>query len=1760
MVRALFVVAAVLAASALQSATVPFTTVTVDAAPPSSPWYKMVGDINGDGKPDIIVAGSGGPLVWYAAPTWTKTQIAANGWNGVKGDAEDVDGDGDVDIVMGGVVWFRNPRIGGGAWTKIQIDNQKAHDVEVGDLDRDGKMDVVGRDQSAFGSAGNAIYVYRQTSPTAWTKRTFTCPHGEGLKLADMDRDGDPDIVIGGRWYENSGDPIGGAWTERVYTTAYTEGDAKVEVADVNGDGRVDVVLTPAELAGATYKIAWYQAPADPKAAGWTERIVVASIETIVHALGVGDFNLDGDLDIAYAEMHQGADPDEVVVMHNLGGGTSWSKQVLSTKGSHDIVVADIDADGDLDIVGANHGGSYQPVELWRNTLDPTGGTPLDRWARRVVDSARPSTAVFVKAGDLDGDGKKDIASGGVWYRNPGTAGGTWTRSVIGAPLNNVAVLHDFDGDGDLDVLGTQGVGSASNHNFAWAQNNGSGSFTIRTNIATGGTGDFLQGAAVDRFTAGGPIEVALSWHNGGGGVQMLTVPANPATGTWIFRTLSSTTQSEDLSIGDIDRDGDKDLLLGTQWLRNDGASWSVHTLFSTSSSPDRNRLADVNKDGRLDAVIGYEAISTTGKVAWYAQPATATNAWTETVIANVIGPMSLDAADMDGDGDIDVVVGEHNLSAPTTAKLFVFENANGTGGSWTSHTVYTGDEHHDGAQAVDIDGDTDLDILSIGWGHNRVHLYENLAKSPGGGGGGQAPAPPSGLAATAVSSSQINLSWLDNSSDETGFKIERAGASGGPWTQIATVGAGATTFANTGLAASTAYWYRVRATNANGDSGYSNTATATTLAGGGGGGSVPGAGLQLWLKGDAGLTLNGSAVSQWADQSGAGRNALQATAASQPLRVLNAVNGKPAIQFDGTNDFMTFTLPVNGLSGMTIALVGACTADRTGGSTQAENAAVFWNETASWGTVYLSPFQTNVKFRFGTTQTNNKPAWTRPASIGSSYSTTISVKNGATDSLYVDGAQVLSQGGKLGTIAACRDTGNLGRGFNDTTYFPGLIAEVLVYNRALSDSERQGLQDYLAARYFTAGGNNPPTVSITSPANGASFAAGSNIAIQANAADSDGTISKVEFFQGATKLGEDTTGPYSITWNNVSAGSYTLSARATDNGGAATTSSAVNITVTAPTNAPPTVSLTSPTNGATFTAPATVSLAATAQDTDGTITKVEFFQGATKLGEDTTSPYTLTWTNVPAGSYSLTAKATDNGGAVAISSAVSITVNASGSSVPTSGLQLWLKADAGVTSSASAVSQWNDQSGNARNAVQATSASRPILVAGAVNGRPAVQFDGTNDFMTFTLPVNGLTGITIALVGACTADRTGGSTNAESAALFWNETASWGTVYLSPFQSNLKFRFGTGQTGNLPGYTRPGSIGSAYSTTISVKNGATDSLYVNGVQVVNQGGKLATIAACRDTGNLGRGFNDTTYFPGLIAEVLVYTRALSASERHQVEGYLNGRYFPSAQAAAAFAVAIDSVSSGSPYSLASAAPGALAYVDRSLTISALDPALEGGILVRTANDDKSVAAPDHLALSIIGTARLSVGIDPRAIRGPSWLEDGTWTIAPDLLVLADQASSPMRVYRKTVDPGTVTLGGNYAGGDTGARANYLVIVQPAFPSPGPTAPTFFAPGPLPPDVWEHPGDTDGDGLYDGFEPTYALDPLLPDSDLDGTWDENELVPDGRTMWETQQSQAPSAATGGGGGGDSSSCGATGLETLLFLLILGALGRRNART
>ena len=175
---------------------------------------------------------------------------------------------------------------------------------------------------------------------------------------------------------------------------------------------------------------------------------------------------------------------------------------------------------------------------------------------------------------------------------------------------------------------------------------------------------------------------------------------------------------------------------------------------------------------------------------------------------------------------------------------------------------------------------------------------------------------------------------------------------------------------------------------------------------------------------------------------------------------------------------------------------------------------------------------------------------------------------------------------------------------------------------------------------------NQPPTVTLTSPSDGTTFPITEFLTFTAEASDEDGHVDRVAFFNGSVKLGTDKDGSdgWSYTWYGVEEGEYVLTAKAYDNEGGRKTSSAARIMVRS-LNQPPTVILTNPDEGDVYQERSNIMLTSAASDLDGDIRKVEFFASDTKLGEDTTEEdgWSLVWENVDIGTYSLTARATDN-------------------------------------------------------------------------------------------------------------------------------------------------------------------------------------------------------------------------------------------------------------------------------------------------------------------------------------------------------------------------------------------------------------------------------------------------------------------------------------------------------------------------------------
>ena len=326
---------------------------------------KMIGDIDGDGFSDIVIAGH--KMYWYASPNWTKTLIAnCNKEFTTDGELGDVDDDGDLDVIVpdgpetDNLLWFENPRPGGNpatdSWVRHVIGTIGGwgKDIELNDFDGDGRLDVATRSpQNAF--------IFFQNGTNTWNKvPIYHIGDGEGMGSGDVDGDGDIDLVCPGYWLENpkpEGDPSQDTWPKHDIDSLYNT--IKALVADIDNDGRSEVLFSNSEGSG---EVRWYEA-SDPENDLWTRHDIDYLNKS--HTLQAYDMDLDGDIDVVASEMFE-----NVIIYYNEEGGLEWYKRVLVPGGLHNGVVGDIDNDGDFDIVGAMYIG-HPPVKMWKNKLDP---------------------------------------------------------------------------------------------------------------------------------------------------------------------------------------------------------------------------------------------------------------------------------------------------------------------------------------------------------------------------------------------------------------------------------------------------------------------------------------------------------------------------------------------------------------------------------------------------------------------------------------------------------------------------------------------------------------------------------------------------------------------------------------------------------------------------------------------------------------------------------------------------------------------------------------------------------------------------------------------------------------------------------------------------------------------------------------------------------------------------------------------------------------------------------------------------------------------------------------------------------------------------------------------------------------------------------------------------------------------------------------------------------------------------------------------
>ncbi|MEE9445089.1 MAG: VCBS repeat-containing protein [Cocleimonas sp.] len=692
----------------------------------------LILDINGDGKNDFVIADRSTlpSIVWFERINkgWDRHIIDNNPLEiEAGGDFYDIDGDGDLDISFGGdystnkIWWWENPSPHFNApWIRRIIKNDGSnmhHDQQFGDFDGDGKTELIFWNQKEKKLFLADIPENPKTS-SSWSKKsifTASSKKFEGIAKADINEDGKLDIVAAGRWFKHNGDNtfktniiddsmsftraaagqlIKGGWAETVFVCGDCDGPLKMYVY---------------------------------KKGDWSEKILIDNV-IHGHSLQLTDMNNDSNLDIFVAEMrHDGKNPEaSIKILYGDGKGAFEIQEIGKGMGNHESRVADLDGDGDIDILSKPYNWETPRIDIWLNQSKSGSTTlPLNKWQRHLIGTLN-NQGTHIVYGDFDNDGKTDIAAADSWFKNPGKTGNPWQKKAIGKPLHNVAIAQDFNNDGKVDLFGTEGIASKANNSLVWAENKGS-EFKVHSNIEIGGTGDFLQG--IDFLTAS--QQVILSWHNAGGGLHAVQIPTKPEIQQWPFTTLSTVTQSEDLSVGDIDNDGDEDILQGTQYLRNNGDTFdrvSIGTVsdLDADATPDRNNLVDINGDGQLDAVVALEKGS---HLLWFEQKSP--TQWDRHIITDdLMGQgFSMDVADFDKDGDPDIVVGEHRGNPNN--RVIIFENKN-KGQLWNKIVIDSGSskeiDHHDGTQVVDIDHDDDLDIISIGWYNKKVWIFENTA------------------------------------------------------------------------------------------------------------------------------------------------------------------------------------------------------------------------------------------------------------------------------------------------------------------------------------------------------------------------------------------------------------------------------------------------------------------------------------------------------------------------------------------------------------------------------------------------------------------------------------------------------------------------------------------------------------------------------------------------------------------------------------------------------------------------------------------------------------------------------------------------------------------------------------------------------------------------------------------------------------------------------------------------------------------------
>jgi len=620
--------------------------------------------------------------------------------------------------------------------------------VVLADLDRDGTLDALAA--SGPDGTGGEISFWTYDAISGWSGKTTidaSFASAKDIRAADLDGDGDLDVVAVSfeddevAWWENiSGDAS--VWSTKRVIASSADGAVAVEIGDVDGDADLDVLACLRNSDG----INWYENDGTPGLGGWVSHTVNAAVFSEATGVAVGDLDRDGDLDVAGV----GRQANQLAWWENDGtpgdgtggDGNSWTFHSIATgvNGARDVVLEDLDLDGDLDAAAA---ATTDDSLVWfENTADAASWSSAQ--AIGTIDAPRD-----LEAHDFDLDGDVDILAAGfdddrvVWWENDLSGSGSWHEFEIENILDGArgVAAGDIDRDGDIDLLA-----SGFLIDFVlWWEN-----VPIHRSVEFAEdrvASDYARAAIAADIDRDGDLDVVgggvLNWYERQGG-SWQPHPVDTLAGL-AGGTLTSVT------VGDLDRDGDPDLagttLFHVLWWENDGTpgddmggglgtSWTRHLVSEGHQQAEGISIADIDRDG-FDDLVALEVSG--GRVSWWLNdgtPADGTggdgNSWTEGVIDSVTYlPRTAIVRDMDRDGDPDVVVTSQQ-HAPFGERISWWRN-DGAGTVWTRQAVAPGSPIS--AAVGDIDGDGDLDVLSgesSGAGDGLLFFYEQQPPADG--------------------------------------------------------------------------------------------------------------------------------------------------------------------------------------------------------------------------------------------------------------------------------------------------------------------------------------------------------------------------------------------------------------------------------------------------------------------------------------------------------------------------------------------------------------------------------------------------------------------------------------------------------------------------------------------------------------------------------------------------------------------------------------------------------------------------------------------------------------------------------------------------------------------------------------------------------------------------------------------------------------------------------------------------------------------